>query len=132
MSWLEPGEVCRVLEMVRWLPGLVLAVQCDVVGRLLVVLRRSCLPHESGLAVQRGAGEEMALAVVRRSVLQIVTSLRRGVIAVPAVLREKGVVRYWMLMKLELEMMTNRFAGHVNVFGLSVRWLRGQQRRLQG
>ena len=112
--------------------GLVPEVQRDVGGRLLVVLRRSCLPHESGLAVQRGAGEEMALAVVRRSVLQIVTSLRRGVIAVPAVLREKGVVRYWMLMKLELEMMTNRFAGHVNVFGLSVRWLRGQQRRLQG
>ena len=115
------GRARLVLGRIHWLPGLVPEVRRDVGGRAWLVLGRICLPQGLGLAVQLGAGDEMAQVALRRSVLQIVTSPRRGVFAMPAVLREKEVVRYWMLMKLELEMMTNRFAGHVNVFGLSVR-----------
>ena len=57
---------------------------------------------------------------------------RRGVIAMLIVLREKEVARYWMLMKLELEMKKSCFAEHVNVFELSVQQLLGQLWQLLG
>ena len=70
-SWLEPGEVCRVLMLggFRWLRGLVPEVQRDVGDRVRLVLGRSCLPQELGLVVQVGASDEIAQVALRRSVL---------------------------------------------------------------